>query len=148
VKRSVPKYVTLRDRLFLFSAVAPSGCWIWQGKKLPSGYGVTWDPERKESIYVHRASFLLFKGYLPTETDHLCRNRACWNPEHLEDVSHRENLLRGDTFAARNHDKTICSRGHQYDAVNKRGKRRCRKCEALLARKYRALRRIQRVQSA
>lgn len=50
--------------------------------------------------------------------DHLCRVRDCCNPEHLEPVTHRENLLRGDTVSARNVAKTHCPQGHPYSGEN------------------------------
>jgi hypothetical protein len=66
------------------------------------------------------------------DIDHLCRNRRCVNPEHLEAVTHRENMVRGDTFAARNAAKTHCSKGHPLSGENlvnqKRGDRVCRIC--------------------
>lgn len=79
------------------------------------------------------------------QLDHLCRNRGCINPDHLEPVTCRENLLRGQTFQARNAAKTHCPHGHGYDEgntrFNKDGSRACRSCERKRARKYMALRR-------
>jgi len=136
--KDVPHWLTLRDKLFFFSRVQPNtGCWIWEQDCLPSGYGTIWDPEKRRKTYVHRASFEIFKGEIKNEVDHLCKNRACWNPEHLEDVSHKENLKRGDTFTARNLAKDTCKYGHKYDAVNCRGTRRCKTCERAFAKKYR-----------
>ena len=72
--------------------------------------------------------------------DHLCRNRRCVNPEHLEPVSRGENVLRGDGHSARNARKTHCIRGHEftvensYYAPNGKGKR-CRECFKTLRRK-------------
>jgi hypothetical protein len=143
MKRTVPRWLTLRDKLFLLSRIDPkTKCWIWEGKRLPAGYGILWDPEKETNVYVHRLSFEMFKGTIENEIDHLCRNRACWHPDHLEDVSHRENLSRGNTFTARNLAKDTCKYGHKYDAINYRGNRRCKTCEREFARKYRLLKRL------
>lgn len=68
--------------------------------------------------------------------DHLCRNRACCNPHHLEPVDNRTNLMRGDTHAAHNAAKTHCVRGHEFTEANTyvvpRGGRACRKCRQIL----------------
>jgi len=66
------------------------------------------------------------------EIDHLCRVRCCVNPDHLEAVTHRENILRGNTFAAVNAAKTHCPKGHEYTPENTRihtgGRRQCIAC--------------------
>lgn len=85
----------------------------------------------------HILAYETVKGKVPPglEIDHLCRNRGCINPHHLEAVTHRENLLRGDTLAARNAAKTVCPRGHSLDDVDnlapwklRVGKRECWTC--------------------
>jgi hypothetical protein len=67
------------------------------------------------------------------DIDHLCRNRACVNPDHLEPVTRRENLLRGLTTTARNASRTHCPQGHPYDErntyISPKGDRRCRECQ-------------------
>lgn len=138
MRLTVPRWVTLRDKLFLQSRIDPkTKCWIWEGKKLPAGYGILWDSEKHQHAYVHRLSFEIFKGKIVNEIDHLCRNRACWHPDHLEDVLHKENLRRGNTFTARNLAKDTCKYGHKYNAINCRGTRRCKTCECIFAKKYR-----------
>ena len=81
----------------------------------------------------HRMIYELLVGPIPDglEIDHLCRNRGCVNPGHMEPVTHRENLMRGDTVAAANPAKTHCIRGHPYDDENtyRYGSHRyCRAC--------------------
>lgn len=73
-----------------------SGCWIWQGNT-NNGKGYFRVSHRGERIYVHRWYYERFVGPIPEglQLDHLCRNRNCCNPEHLEPVTQAENLRRG-----------------------------------------------------
>jgi hypothetical protein len=75
--------------------IQPGGCWPWQGRIEPSGYGGF---RHDETNYAHRASYLLFVGPIPegTEIDHLCERRECVNPDHLEAVPHAENVRRAN----------------------------------------------------
>jgi HNH endonuclease len=113
-------------------------CWLWQRSLNRDGYGrLSWN---RKLIMAHRLAYRLCVGELPfgLELDHLCRNRACVNPRHLEPVTHKINMERG---IARCSKKTHCKRGHELIGNNlytpPDGSRQCRKCDALWMREYR-----------
>jgi len=94
-----------------------NGCWEWTGCKIQNGYGrVHTTPSYKvrKMVLAHRAVYELLRGAIPEgmTLDHLCRNRACVNPDHLEPVDLRTNVLRGVGPTAINARKTHCPKGH------------------------------------
>lgn len=106
-------------------------CWEWTGGINGNGYGQINVAGRV--IGAHRIAYELLVGPIPEglELDHLCRNRTCVNPAHLEPVTRRENQLRGQSVSGRNARKTHCPSGHPYSGSNlvvKQGQRRCRAC--------------------
>jgi hypothetical protein len=107
-------------------------CWNYVGTRTSSGYGhVYTGPNRRRDV-AHRFSYELIVGPIPEglQLDHLCRNRLCVNPEHLEPVTQRENTLRGIGFSAQNARKTRCPKGHGYSSLRADGRgRRCLACE-------------------
>ena len=124
------------------------GCWLWTaGRSSRSrGYGDCWFARRM--LRAHRVAFELVTGPIPDglELDHLCRVRLCVNPDHLEAVTHAENVRRGD--GGRNQsDKTHCPNGHEYSAENTYRRpgqpswRYCRACAALRTNRRRTARR-------
>lgn len=114
------------------SVDADTGCWNWLAGKSTDGYGGFYI--NGERHYTHRLSYMMAKGEIPSglELDHLCRNRGCCNPDHLEAVTRRVNLLRGAGPIPTNARKTHCSKGHIFDSSNTRftsnGCRKCIKC--------------------
>lgn len=120
---------------------APNGCWLWTAALDDGGYGVfgvTSSCTRK----AHRFAYENLVGPIPAglQLDHLCRVRNCVNPDHLEPVTPRVNVLRGVGPTAKNAAKTHCIHGHPFDAKNTytdpRGRRDCRKCIALRDPRY------------
>lgn len=121
-----------------------SGCWEWTAY-LAQGYGHFRINQPRSTPLTHRLAYETLVGPVPhgLDLDHLCRNRACCNPEHLEPVSRRVNLLRGETFPAWNAIKTHCPEGHPYDGDNLiirekkdgRSSRECRECRRAFDRK-------------
>jgi hypothetical protein len=115
----------------------PGGCWEWVGGKNGAcyGYGHIWIKDKW--LKAHRVGYEMFVGPIPRglELDHLCRNRACVNPSHLEPVSRRTNNNRGRSQSALNSRKTHCARGHEFTQENTyyrptggRPGRHCRRC--------------------
>lgn len=109
--------------------MGPEECWPWMGST-SSGYGMLGIGKR--SWGAHRISYQLVVGRIPRkwEIDHLCRNKICVNPAHLEAVRKGENIRRG--WVGRR--PTQCPQGHAYTAENTRyykGFANCRKCSAI-----------------
>lgn len=105
-----------------------NGCWAWKAYCDSQGYGRFFYNGKPQGA--HRLAYIDTRGHVPDglTLDHLCRNRACVNPAHLEIVPRGENVLRGVGASARNMDKTTCPRGHMYDGMKKNGNRFCRTC--------------------
>lgn len=108
-------------------------CWEWTGRLELNGYARVRLFDRK--YYVHRVAYTLARGPIPDglTLDHLCRNRRCANPGHLEAVTGSENTLRGTAFSAINAKKTHCPRGHKLVRVNGQRTRPCLECRRLPA---------------
>ncbi len=122
-------------------------CWIWTAGHASNGYGRFQAGSRSDGtrkmIYAHRWAYQHLVGPFPhgLQSDHLCRNHACVNPAHIEPVTSRENILRGNGVTAALARQTHCLRGHRYDEANTyryhRGWRKCRVCDAFHQRAYR-----------
>lgn len=125
------------------------GCWVFTGSTNGEGYGrIGWRSDGRQTMaYAHRVVYEATVGPIPAGMviDHLCRNRACVNPVHLEPVTERTNILRGTGASARNIKKTHCPQGHALVGRNllqmrgrKLGWRECRECKRLWWAKKRA----------
>lgn len=110
-----------------------NGCWLWTGAKVPKGYGVA---QRRgfKSTMIHRLVYEKMVGPVPEDLqlDHLCLNRLCVNPDHLEPVTNRENSIRRP-FVQNARAATHCKRGHELTLENTyiapaSGSRVCRAC--------------------
>lgn len=142
-----------------------NGCWYWTGHVNQKGYGLFWVDGRY--VRAHRFAYEYLIGDIPSglTLDHLCRNRRCVNPAHLEPVSRGENVLRGIGISAENKRKTTCKHGHELVGRNlyitKSGHRQCLACHRdyfaserghevgkLIARRYRARLRSKRERSS
>lgn len=140
---------TLVDRL-MAHVDRTAGCWLWHGTVEANGYGIlkhqgTW-------LKAHRVAYGVLTGPIPTGLvlDHLCRNRRCVNPDHLQPVTASVNTLRGVGAPAVNARRTRCKHGHEFTPENTyiwtssigRPTRKCRTCHRELSRKRRARRSI------
>ena len=121
----------------LRSKIAPpdkNGCMKWLAFRRPDGYGVAGLGNGRGQTTAHRAVYLLAVGDIPEglECDHLCRVRDCVNPEHIELVTHAENVRRG-LRGALNPYREVCKYGHgmadAYVVAGKPPKRQCRVCQ-------------------
>lgn len=142
----------------LYVPVTESGCWLWIGALNESGYGVfrvtsEWlsvhpgvhtrsNKSRHVMVQAHRASYALVRGILKTDyvLDHLCRVRCCVNPYHVEQVTSKENTLRGFSNSAIAMRRDSCVHGHRYDARNLylyKGQRMCLECRREAVRRMR-----------
>lgn len=134
-RSTIPLAVRLSQRLKQLD----NGCMVWTGYIYPNGYAtIGLGRKGTGNEYIHRVAYELAKGKIPEGLviDHLCRNRACANPDHLEAVTTKVNLSRGIRAT-----KTECDNGHILSGDNlyrdPRGARQCRKCRRLAIERYR-----------
>jgi len=122
----------------------PNGCWEWMAGFAGNGYGSFYLNGKR--VKAHRFAYEVLVGIIPDglEIDHLCRNSKCVNPDHLELVTHSENVRRGlapNTGRQYQESKTHCPKGHPYDETNiyfrtDRPGRECRLCRREAIRRY------------
>lgn len=138
-----PKNLPIEERFMLYVCPDPnSGCWLWSGADDGNGYGLFGVSNDNRSEKAHRVSYKLFKGKISKGLvlDHLCRVRCCVNPEHLEQVTMRENNRRGLNGILRI-PQSHCKRGHKLSGENlythkKDGRRGCRACRKMASKAY------------
>ncbi|MFC8490724.1 HNH endonuclease signature motif containing protein [Streptomyces sp. NPDC057235] len=133
---------------FLSHVDQSNGHWLWTGAINPNGYGYfSLGGRAGKSVTAHRAAHVLFIGPIPegAVVDHLCRVKRCVNPAHLEAVTQKENMRRGNASIAvalsnrrRGEEMTHCRKGHEYTVENtkyearkgnRRPSRRCIECQ-------------------
>ena len=119
-------------------------CWNWKAANTAGrGYG-TFNVGHGKMVYAHRLAYELLREPIQggLQIDHLCRNKLCVNPYHLEVVTARENLLRGFGVSGINSRKTRCPQGHPLVEGNlvlwlrKRGIRKCLICRREIQRRF------------
>lgn len=123
------------------------GCWEWTGALNNSGYGVfgLGKAHGGALVYAHRYSYARFVAPLTPglSIDHLCKNRACVRPDHLEEVTPWVNTQRSGNIVWK--PKRECKRGHLFSGdnlyVDPSGRRACRECQRMHVRAYKKRRR-------
>jgi hypothetical protein len=130
--RSSESFLQSLDLIAFYSRIQFDDCWMWNGSTYANGYG----KYGRAGYMAHRLSYELSKRLLAKDEflDHLCRNRQCVNPNHLEIVTLVENVMRGNSQHAINARKTHCMHGHEFTSDNtyihpKRGTRNCKVCQ-------------------
>lgn len=135
----------LADRLLDKIEEDANGCWLWTAYTASNGYARI-SVARSKSREAHRVSYELFVGPVPEglQLDHLCRVRHCINPDHLEPVTSRTNLLRGIGPTAQKAAQTHCTHDHEFTPDNtyyrkaRPTTRACRACRREATRRTRA----------
>lgn len=127
-----PEHIPQKDVFrFIQKIEIVEECWEWRGAHKygdPLNYGFFSYPSNR---LAHRVAYEWWIGPLVEgfEINHLCCNCSCVNPEHLEQITRHENLMKSEGITAHNAQKTCCPRGHPYDKINSQGRRVCRQCD-------------------
>lgn len=138
-RRQDRAFPDLDTRFIAKVTVSETGCWLWGGYVDPKGYGIFGVGGQKLSR-AHRFAYERFIGPVPDGLflDHLCRNRNCVNPHHLEVVTNQENVTRGLFFRAA---RKACRHGHLLTEdntyIDPRGVKCCRECRREASAKHR-----------
>jgi len=126
----------LTEEAILSRIDATGDCWEWTGY-LSHGYGAV--AYECKSWRAHRLIYTMLVDEIPEGLvlDHLCRNKSCVNPDHLEPVTWAENIKRGVHTNAQA-KQVSCIRGHELDYTTPDGRRQCKVCQQARGRKHRA----------
>lgn len=147
---------TLSERFHAKIRREDNGCWRWMGSINQGGYGnMGVSVPRKRNVPAHRVGYELYKGPIPEglQLDHLCRNRWCVNPEHLEPVTQKENINRGESPTAVLHRLGHCARGHEMNEQNSYPRKKnpehriCKVCKSMSGRKHRWAKGVSRIEA-
>ena len=114
----------------------PDGCWVWIGANNGNGYGQFVENGKKKRGHVWAFEHWKHKVPAGLEIDHKCRNPSCVNPDHLEAVTHKVNVLRGTSQTAKNAAKINCPKCGRQFIVCSDGHRRCYACKLQSMRRY------------
>jgi len=126
-----------------------TGCWVWARSVGTHGYGVAWDNRTRRKTTAHRYVYEILVGPIPAglTLDHLCRNRLCVRPAHLEPVTHRTNIRRGTSPNIVASRTGVCRNGHRDWITRPNGDRLCRTCRDTRMRAWRIKRGSARVEA-
>lgn len=125
------------------NVAGPWDCWNWKSKPSSEGYGTSWDNDRNRNVGAHVKAYLYSGREIPEgyHVHHLCENKLCVNPVHLEAVINTEHSRlhiigqnRARTYQDKVKAKTHCLNGHPLSGDNlyihpKRGTRHCKQCQ-------------------
>ena len=145
--QNLPKLTTLKERFFSKVDKQPGedGCWVWTADLDVGGYGRFWWDADVGVVATHIVCWTLLKGRIPPDAvlDHLCKNRACCRPEHLQPITQRENTMRGAGITAQNARLQSCRKGHPFTPENTyrppgTNSRQCRECMRAATRRFHA----------
>ena len=130
---------TIATKRFWSKVKKSDHCWIWIAGRGSGGYGRFYT--NGQTVPAHRWAYESLRGTVPNGLilDHLCRNRQCVNPEHMEPVTNKQNVLRGAGITAQEAERTHCPAGHVYDLLNThfyQGRRYCKRCRNEWNRQY------------
>ena len=118
-----------------------TGCWLWTASTHRDGYGEMRN-RKGEKDKAHRISYEMYKGKIPDElcVDHICRVRACVNPDHLRLLTPTQNTMAGFGYMANFARRTHCNYGHEFtpeNTITQNGaRRRCRTCKNEEGKRY------------
>lgn len=148
-ERDYARYLAKIKKVMRVPSLGLGACWEWQAAIDPNGYGrfSVGGRGRVRVQYAHIFSYVYHHGPVPEgkELDHLCRNKCCSNPKHLEAVTHRENCTRSPIHPFFNADvraklpsrkQSHCKRGHELSEENRGRRGRCKVCARLYARSH------------